>query len=143
MTTLGSVVIELAVNLARFKSDMGQAAAVSNTRLREIQRQTANTVKGMEKMGNTVRGVFGALGLSIGVGSIVMALKTAAAEAISFGDEVQKASMRTGIGAAKFAELAEAAKLADVEMKTLSIGLRSMQIKISDAASDSKGNRGD
>lgn len=94
---------------------------------------------GLEQAASMAQRALGAIGVGLSVGVVVTGLTRAAAAAIEFGDEVLKASKRTGLGAAAFAELAEAARMADVDMATLSKGLRTMQIRISEAGTGAKG----
>jgi hypothetical protein len=135
----GSLIVQLAVDLAKFRSDMGSAAAISNTRLREIQRSAQTTVNQMTKVGATIRNAFGVVGIGVGLSSIIGSFKQAAAAAIEYGDEVQKAALKTGLSSSQFAQLANAAKLADVEMESLSKSLRMMQVAVSKFDSGEKG----
>lgn len=131
---LGSVVVNLAVDLARFRSDMGQAAAVSNTRLREIERSVAQTTRQISSVGRSIRNAFA----TIGVGVSLVAIKNAAMAAIEYGDQIAKAAEKTGIAADAFSELAFAAKMQDIELSSLSTGLKKFQVSISEAGSGSK-----
>lgn len=92
-----------------------------------------------QKTSDKVSGFFKRAFVGFSMASVAFSLKNAASAAIEFGDEVQKASARTGLGASQFALLAQSAKLADVEMDTLSKGLRALQISVSRAGSGAKG----
>lgn len=135
---LGSVVIEMAVNLARLRSDFGTAAQISQTRLREIERNAARTVREISNVGRAVQSAFGALGIGIGLTAIAASLKNSAAAAIQFGDAMQKAAAKTGIAASTFSELAYAAQLNDVTLEALSTAFKTLQTRVSEAGSGVK-----
>lgn len=101
-------------------------------------RSVKQSMDGLTGAAQSVQRAMTTIGVGVSVGAIVTGLTRAAAAAIQFGDEVSKASMRTGLGASAFAELAEAARLSDVEMAALSKGLRGMQVAISEFASGGK-----
>jgi hypothetical protein len=136
---VASLVTELTVDLAQWRSQMSDAAKISNTRLREIQRSAETTVKNVERVGRGLQSAFGAIGIGVSVGALVAGLKSAATAAIEYGDEVSKAAKKTGLSASEFSQLASAAKLADVEMEALSKSLRFMQVNISKFGSGEKG----
>lgn len=116
MASLGSLVIELAANTARLQGDLGKAVGMA------------------ERAAGQFKRVFGGLSaLAGGVGIAALAK-----QAISLGDELQKGAARAGISAGEFSKLAAAAKQADVDVGTLSRGLKEMQKTISEAASGSK-----
>jgi uncharacterized phage infection (PIP) family protein YhgE len=116
MASLGSLVIELAANTARLQSDLGKAVGLTQSAVGKM------------------KSVFGALGLAGGG----LGLAALANQAIQLGDELQKGAARAGIGAGEFSKLAAAAKQTDVEMGTLSKGIKELQVSISKAASGSK-----
>lgn len=93
----------------------------------------------LQKGAAMARNALGALGVAFSAGAIVSGFTRAAKSAMDYADEVTKASARTGISASSFSTLATAAKEADVEMQTLSKGLRSMQLLLSSANSGAKG----
>lgn len=116
MASLGSLVIELSANTARLQGDLGKAVGMA------------------ERAAGQFKRVFGGLSaLAGGVGIAALAK-----QAISLGDELQKGAARAGISAGEFSKLAAAAKQADVDVGTLSRGLKEMQKTISEAASGSK-----
>jgi hypothetical protein len=71
-------------------------------------------------------------------GISVAAVSGVAARAIDMGDELQRAGIKAGIGGRAISELAHAAKMADVELAGLSVGLRYMQTNLSNAGSGTK-----
>jgi hypothetical protein len=116
MASLGALVIELAANTARLQGDLGRGVSM---------------LQGFASKAKSVLGVFGIAG-SAGI------FVTLAKEAISFGDEIQKSSIRAGVSAGTFSQLAAAAKQTDVDIGTLSKGLKNMQVAISTAAQGGK-----
>jgi len=77
----------------------------------------------------------GMLAGALSAGAIVSKVTEAAKAAIEFGDEMQKAAARTGLAAGQFALLADAAKMSDIGVDTLSRSLGKMQLAISEAGS--------
>lgn len=116
MASLGSLVIELAANTARLQGDLGKAVGMA------------------ERAAGKFKSVFGGLAAAGGG----LGLAAIAGQAINLGDELQKGALRAGVSAGEFSKLAAAAKQADVDMGTLSRGLKEMQKTISEAASGSK-----
>lgn len=116
MASLGALVIELAASTARLQGDLGKAVGMA------------------ERAAGQFKRVFGGLAAAGGG----LGLAAIAGQAISLGDELQKGALRAGVSAGEFSKLAAAAKQADVDMGTLSRGLKEMQKTISEAASGSK-----
>ncbi len=116
MASLGSLVIELAANTARLSSDLGRATSL---------------IEGFARRAKTGLSVLG-----VGVGAGLFA--DLAKEAINLGDELQKGASRAGIAAGTFSQLAAAAKQSDIDIGTLSKGLKNMQVAISTAAQGGK-----
>src|SRR5688572_19983958 len=71
-------------------------------------------------------------------GISVAAVAGIARQAIQTGDELNKAAIKAGVGGRAISELAYAAKLADVELDSLSNGLSKMQKALSEAATGAK-----
>lgn len=120
MASLGSLVIELAANTARLQSDLGRGVSM------------------VERGAATMKRAFGFLsgGLAAGLGGGFFG--RVASDAIKFGDEIQKAASRAGIGAGEFSKLAAAGKQVDIEQASLSRGIKNLQVAISNAANGSK-----
>jgi hypothetical protein len=97
------------------------------------------SLRGMESAAFSARRALGSIGVGISVTAITTAFARAGLAAINYGDEVTKAAARTGTSASQFARLADAAKLADVDMQTLSKGLRTLNVALSEAGTNSKG----
>lgn len=116
MASLGSLVIELAANTARLQGDLGKAVGMA-------ERAASGFTRAFR-------------GFAVGAGGLGLA--AIANQAISLGDELQKGAQRAGVSAGEFSKLAAAAKQADVDMGSLSRGLKEMQKTISEAGSGSK-----
>lgn len=116
MPSLGSLVIELAANTASLQSDMGRAVRIA------------------EGAVGRITSVFGALS-GIGAGAGISAL---AASAIEVGDNLNKAAIKAGVSGRTMSELAYVAKMADVDLQSLSTGLKFMQKNLSEAGSGSQ-----
>ena len=135
---VASLVTELTVDLKTWRAQMGQAAEISNTRLREIQRSADQSMRSMQNVGRGIRTALGAIGVGLSLGATVMYLKNAAAAAIQFGDDIAKASAKTGVAAGVFSELAYAAKQSDIPIEALGVAFRKMQVAVSQAGSGAK-----
>lgn len=117
---LGQLVIELAANTARLQTDMGKAVGIA------------------EKGAAGMKRAFSFVTTGVGGGLIATALIGAAKRAIQLGDELQRAAQKSGLGGKAISELAYAARLADVELGSLSTALKKMQVSLSEANSGGK-----
>jgi hypothetical protein len=124
---LGALTVDLVLKMGGFKQGMDKASRETDRFQKRLQSQFA----GMGK-------VLGAFGLGFSVVGIVRGLTTAGAAAIEFGDEMQKASAKTGIAVEDLSELAYAAKQNDIEISGLNTALKKMQVTLSEAGSGSK-----
>ena len=131
---LGTLTLDLVLNLAGFKQGMDRAARETQRGAQRIQSQIAGLQRGFATAGRALAG----FGVGFSVAAVTNALVDATKEAIEFGDEIEKAMARTGIGAETLTELAFAAEQSEVELATLTTGLRNMQVVISDAAAGNK-----
>jgi len=116
MASLGSLVIELAANTARLQGDLGRGVSM------------------LQGFAGKAKSVLGVLGVGAG-GGVLGGLARAA---INLGDDLQKGAQRAGIAASTFSELAAAAKQSDIDIATLSKGLRNLQNAVSEAAGDNR-----
>lgn len=73
-----------------------------------------------------------------GVTVFISKIAEAGRAAIELGDSLNKAAIKAGIGGREISELAYAAKLADVDLGSLSTSLKKMQVFISEASSGNK-----
>lgn len=122
MASIGSLVVDMSVNTGKFETDLGRAGKAAEKRSREIQRN-------FEEMGKKV--ALAAVAAATAIGA--MALK-----AIEAGDNLAKAASKSGIAIKAFSELAYAAQLSDVDLNSLSIALKTMQVALSNAGTGNK-----
>jgi hypothetical protein len=133
------VTFDFAAESAKLRSEIDKVRLQLSKIEGESKKTTSAISSGFKQVGDVARQVGAVLGVSLGIGAIATAFKSAASEAIKFGDEMQKAAAKTGIGASQFALLAGAARMSDVEVGQLSSGLRKMQIAVSEAGTGAKG----
>lgn len=110
--TLGTAVIELAANSARFRADLQRAHGDFN------------------RFTSQVRSSARALGGAIGLGSLTLLTK----QALDAGDALVEMAKRTGIGVEALQELQYAAKISGVEVGDLETGMRKLAVNLSEAA---------
>ncbi len=103
MASLGQLVVTLAADTARFQGDLGRAAAIAESRMRNIK-DTASRSLGAVTVAATVAG-----------GALVAALKSAADRA----DDMGKLAQASGVTVEEFTRLQYAAELAGVETESL------------------------
>jgi hypothetical protein len=121
---LGQLVIELAANTARLQGDLGKAVGMAE-----------RAAAGMKK-------AFSFVSAGAGGGLIGAALIGAAKHSIELGDNLNKAAIKAGVSSKAISELAYVAKLADVDLASLSTALKKMQVAISEAGTGSKQAQG-
>jgi hypothetical protein len=121
---LGQLVIELAANTARLQGDMGKAVGIAERGAAQLKKAFSFATAG------------------VGGGLIGTFLVGAAKQAVQFGDDLNKAAIKAGIGGKAISELAYAAKLADVDLASLSTALKKMQVALSGAATGNKEAKG-
>lgn len=126
--SLGSLTADLILKMGGFKQGMDAAA-------RETDRFEQRMKKNFSRITSGFKSLAGAFGVGIGF----EALRRTAAAAIEYGDEIQKASAKTGIGVEAFSELAYAAKQSDIDLNSLGTALKKMQVGLSQAGSGAKG----
>lgn len=101
--TLGSVVLQLAVDTARFQGDLGRAAAVAESRMRNIK-DTATRALGAIAVAATAAG-----------SALVYALKGA----IDRADGMRDLAQASGVTVEQLSRLAFAGKQSGVELETI------------------------
>lgn len=114
--SLGSLVIELAASTARLQSDLGKAVGMAQSAAAKFSR------------------VFQGVAVLAGAGS----LGAVVARSIEMGDELNKAAIKAGTTGRAMSELAYAAKQSDIDLASLSTGIKKMQVALSEAASGGK-----
>ncbi len=131
---------ELAQHSALLKSGAinqetyNRAIAQSKSQFAAAQKPAGGLLSQFAKINSVLLG----FGVGFSALSIIGGLKDAASKAIEFGDEMQKASAKTGVSVEKFSELAYAAKQTDVPLEALSNAFKKMQVAISNAGSGGK-----
>lgn len=103
MASLGSLVVTLAADTARFQGDLGRAAAIAEARMRNIK-DTASRALGALTVAATAAGA-----------GLVVALKQAADRA----DDMGKLAQASGVAVDQLTRLDYAAKLSGIETETL------------------------
>lgn len=110
--TLGSAVIELAVNSARFNSELQKA-----------HRDFNNFASGIQSSAKGLAQVIGGIGFTLLV-----------RQALDAGDAIAAMADRTGLGVEALQELQYAARQSNADVGTLENGIRQFQIAMTDAA---------
>lgn len=132
--SLGSLTVDLLLELGTFKQGMGKAEREA-AKFEKQMRARARAISGsFQQVGKVLAG----FGIGFSAVGIVREMVSAAKAAIEFGDELQKATAKTGIGVERLSELAYAAKQTDVDFAALSTSLKKMQITLSEASGGSK-----
>ncbi|HMU15810.1 MAG TPA: hypothetical protein PKC95_00065 [Thauera aminoaromatica] len=137
MTDLARLVVKLTAQTAEYEKKLDQA----NGRLARFERNTTSSLRRINQSFGKFNRALGAIGLGVSFVAITRGLAGAAARAIEYGDEIAKASAKTGVGAQAFSELAYAAKQNDIELTALSAAFKKMQVSISEANSGGKSAR--
>lgn len=111
--TIGSIIVEMAADIAGFRGKLNEAVKATNEAVEKI------------KQG------FELIGVGLSVGALVEFTKSQ----IELGDQLSKGAIKAGISAGAFSELAFAAKGSGVGLDELSASLAKMQKAISTAGS--------
>jgi hypothetical protein len=126
--SLGSLTVDLLLKMGGFKSGMDKAA-------RETDRFHKQMKSNFAAIGKTLAG----FGIGFSAVSLISGLAQAGRAAIQYGDDINKAAIKSGIAVEDFSELAYAAKQNDIEMTSLSTALKKMQVTLSETATSGKG----
>lgn len=122
MAALGSVVVELSANIAKFQSDFGKAAAIAEERARQI-----------DKSLSIVKNALGAIGVGFAVGATIDKIKEKITSAIESAAGLQQLSERTGVAASALSALSGVAKLSGTSTEELGTGLQKLSKSLIDA----------
>jgi lambda family phage tail tape measure protein len=122
MAALGSVVVELSANLAKFQSDMGRAAQIAEDRMKQI-----------DKAVGLVKNGLGAIGLGFALGATLDKVKEKIEGAIASAAGLQQLSERTGAAVESLSGLAAVAKLSGTDVESLAGGLQKLSKAVVDA----------
>jgi hypothetical protein len=126
--SLGSLTVDLLLKMGGFKAGMDKAA-----------RETDRFEKQMKARFAGIGKALAGFGIGFSVVSLVSGLTQAGRAAIQFGDDINKAAIKSGIAVEEFSELAYAAKQNDIELTSLSTALKKMQVTLSETATSGKG----
>lgn len=124
---LAKLVARLELETAKYQANMEKA----QKQLQRFEKAQNDTLR---RIRNAFNVAAGAIGVSFGVGMFTQAIH----EAAKFGDEIQKAADKAGTSASVMSQFAAVGKQLDIELGTLTKGIRSMQDAISSAAAGSK-----
>ena len=94
-------------------------------------------LKGLGDQASLLKKTFASLG-TIAVGQF---LTRTASQAIQYGDELNKAAIKSGLAAESLSTLAYAAKQSDIDLGSLSTSIRKMQIALSEASTGGKSQK--
>ena len=127
MSNLGSLVVSLEANIAKFTSDMGKAAAIAEARARQIDKSI-----GLVKTG------LASIGLGFTFGATFDTLKNKIEGAIASAAGLQQLSERTGATVEALSGLSAIAKLSGTDTETLATGLQKLSKSMVDAQNGGK-----
>jgi hypothetical protein len=127
-------------SVARYNELLKQGAINQETHARAVAKARKEYEGAMKASGGFLSTLGRMRGLLAGVGIAISGVTfvNLAREAIEFGDEIDKASKKTGIGAERLSELAYAAGQSDIQFEALGTALKKMQVGLSQAGSGSK-----
>lgn len=124
---LGSLVVEVAANVARFQSDMGKIAQIAENRARQV-----DNALGM--VSNSLK----ALGVGLVIGLTIDKIRSQIDGAIAAAAGMQQLAERTGGTVEKLSGLADIAKLSDTSTDELASGLQKLVKAMTDAENGGK-----
>lgn len=122
MSNLGSLVVSLEANIAKFTSDMGKAAAVAEARARQIDKSI-----GLLKTG------LASIGLGFTFGATFDTLKNKIEGVIASAAGLQQLAERTGATVEALSGLSSIAKLSGTDTESLAGGLQKLAKSMVDA----------
>lgn len=123
MAVAGSVVIEMAANVARLKSDFDKASAATAHAFGTIQRSVKTALTAVEAMVS---------------GMAIHRMWSMVEGALAAGDAIQKMSARVGIAVVPLQELQHAARMSGVGMEDLGTGLKFLNKNLGEAGAGSE-----
>lgn len=127
MAALGSVVVELSANIARFQSDMGKAAAIAEQRAKEIDKYIGIIKTGLS-----------GVGLGFAFGATFDTIKSKIEGVIATAAGLQQLSERTGSAVGSLSGLVAVAKLSGTGTDDLAGGLQKLSKAMIDAENGGK-----
>lgn len=93
-----------------------------------------NSLGGLQRQAETLRGAFAGIAGAVGVGMFVNTIRST----LELGDSLNKLSQRTGLAVESLSELQYAGKLANVGPEALAEGLKKLAVNLQDAAGGNK-----
>lgn len=127
MATLGSVVVEMSASTAKFESDLGRAAQMTERHMAQID----NAI-GM------VKSSLAALGIAVSLGVVIDQIKSKIESSIRLADDLQNLSERTGASVESLSELAAVARLSNTDLDSLAGGLQRLSRAVVEAQNGGK-----
>jgi hypothetical protein len=122
MAGLGSLVVDLSADTAKFQSDMGRAAHVADRHMASIK--------------SSINAGVATIAASAAAAGSALILLTR--NAINAADDINKMSQKVGMSVENLSRLQYAAELSDVGIEGLAIGLKKLSVNMLEAASGSK-----
>lgn len=122
MAGLGSLVVDLSADTAKFQSDMGRAAHVADRHMASIK--------------SSINAGVATIAASAAAAGSALILLTR--NAINAADDINKMSQKVGISVENLSRLQYAAELSDVGIEGLQQGLKKLSTNMLEAASGSK-----
>lgn len=119
---LGSLVVEVTANVARFQSDMGKVADIATQKAQQI-----------DKALGVVQNSLKALGVGFAIGLTLDAVQKKIEGVISSAAGLQQLSERTGAAVETLSGLAAVAKLSGTDTDQLAVGLQKLSKTLVDA----------
>lgn len=127
---LGSLVVEVAANVARFQSDMGKVAQIAEQNMARVDR-TIGLISTSLK----------ALGAGFAVGLTIEKVKGNITAAVESAAGLQQLAERTGATVEGLSGLASAAKLSGTDADALAVGLQKLSKSMVDAQAGGKASQ--
>lgn len=122
MAGLGSLVVDLSADTAKFQSDMGRAAHVADRHMASIK--------------SSINAGVATIAASAAAAGSALILLTR--NAINAADDINKMSQKVGMSVENLSRLQYAAELSDVGIEGLATGLKKLSVNMLEAASGSK-----
>lgn len=120
---IGTLLIDMGMNIARLRADVDQAKSVVGGAMADIKRSV-----------DVAKTALGALGMAGAGGVFVGVIKGA----IDAADQLNKLSQRTGIATEALSQLQYAARLANVSADSLTTGIKKLNVSIAEGLSGDK-----
>ena len=127
MANVGSLVVELSANIAKFQSDMGKAAAEAQKRAAEIDKSFGLVKKGLAS-----------IGIGFALGATFDTIKSKIESTIAAAAGLQQLSERTGATVEALSGLVGIAKLSGTDAEVLAGGLQKLSKAMIDAENGGK-----